>query len=69
MPIDFKAATDTLVTSTHNGTATTEGVFINNEKVLGRRGAAVANATDATTVITQLNLLLARCRDHGLIAP
>ena len=36
--------------------------------VLGARGAAVANATDAASVITQLNLLLARCRVHGLIA-
>lgn len=31
-------------------------------------GAAVADATDATTVITQLNTLLARLRALGLIA-
>ena len=37
-------------------------------KVLGAQGAAVADATDAASVITQLNALLARCRAHGLIA-
>ncbi len=37
-------------------------------KVVGARGAAVADATDAATVITQLNALLARLRTHGLIA-
>ena len=34
----------------------------------GIQGALVANATDAATVITQLNALLARLRAHGLIA-
>ena len=68
MPIDFRAATDTLVTSSHNGTAATEGVVINGVKVLGRQEAAVANATDATTVIARLNDLLARLRSHGIIA-
>lgn len=37
-------------------------------QVVGPRGAAVADATNATDVITQLNALLARCRAHGLIA-
>ena len=37
-------------------------------KILGAQGAAVADATDATSAITQLNALLARCRAHGLIA-
>jgi hypothetical protein len=37
-------------------------------KVLGAQGAAVADATDATSVITQLNALLSRLREHGLIA-
>jgi hypothetical protein len=37
-------------------------------KVVGAQGAAVADATDAASAITQLNLLLARCRAHGLIA-
>lgn len=37
-------------------------------QVVGPQGAAVADATDAASVITQLNLLLARLRAHGLIA-
>lgn len=41
---------------------------INGTQVLGARGAAVADATDAASAITQLNALLARCRAHGLIA-
>lgn len=41
---------------------------INSTQVVGARGAAVADATDAASVITQLNALLARCRAHGLIA-
>jgi hypothetical protein len=43
----------------------------NGTKVVGARGAAVADATNATDVITQLNALLARLRaatGHGLIA-
>jgi hypothetical protein len=41
---------------------------VNSTQVVGPRGAAVADATNATDVITQLNALLARCRAHGLIA-
>lgn len=37
-------------------------------KVIGTQGAAVADATDAASVIARLNDLLARCRAHGLIA-
>jgi len=37
-------------------------------KVVGAQGAAIANATDAASVILRLNDLLARCRAHGLIA-
>ena len=37
-------------------------------QVVGNQGAAIADATDAASAITQLNLLLARCRTHGLIA-
>ena len=37
-------------------------------KVVGTQGAAVADATDAASVIARLNDLLARCRAHGLIA-
>lgn len=37
-------------------------------QVVGAQGAAVANATDNASAITQLNALLARLRAHGLIA-
>jgi hypothetical protein len=37
-------------------------------KVVGAQGAAVADATDAASVIARLNDLLARLRTHGLIA-
>lgn len=37
-------------------------------KVIGAQGAAVADATDNPSAITQLNALLARLRAHGLIA-
>ena len=47
---------------------TGQGYHVNSTKVLGAQGAAVADATDAASAITQLNLLLARCRAHGLIA-
>lgn len=40
---------------------------VNGVQVIAARGAAVADATDAPSVITQLNALLARCRAHGLI--
>jgi hypothetical protein len=42
--------------------------YVNDTKVIGAQGAAVADATDSTDVITQLNALLARLRTHGLIA-
>lgn len=48
--------------------ATGNGVRVNGTQVVGERGAAVADATDAATAITQLNALLARLRVHGLIA-
>ena len=41
---------------------------INSTQVVGVQGAAVADATDAASAITQLNLWLARARAHGLIA-
>ena len=43
-------------------------IFIDGTKVIDAQGAAVADATDAATAITQLNALLARVRVHGLIA-
>lgn len=52
-------------------TASTAALQMAGTKVLGLQGAAVADATDAASVITQLNALLARLRastGHGLIA-
>lgn len=46
----------------------TVGLRVNDVQVVGAQGLAVANATNATDVITQLNALLARLRAHGLIA-
>jgi hypothetical protein len=43
------------------------GYYTGANKVVGARGAAVADATDAGSAITQLNLALARLRAHGLI--
>lgn len=52
-----------------NGDVLTSGVLkVNDTQVVGAQGAAVADATDAASVITQLNTLLARLREHGLIA-
>ena len=54
-------------TGTKIGTATTQKIgFYNATPVV--QPTAVANATDAASVITQLNALLARMRDLGLIA-
>lgn len=54
-------------TGTKIGTATTQKLgFFNATPVVQQ--AAVADATDAATVITQLNALLARIRNLGLIA-
>jgi len=44
------------------------GVYRSGVQVVSAQGAAVANATDASSVITQLNTLLSRLRAHGLIA-
>lgn len=58
--------TDT-TTGTKIGTATTQKLgFYNATPVV--QPTAVANATDAASVITQLNALLSRMRDLGLIA-
>lgn len=46
-----------------------QGLAVAGTKVIGAQGAAIANATDAASAITQLNLLLAAARTHGLIAP
>ena len=47
---------------------TIDGYKVGANQVIGTRGAAVPDATDAATAITQLNTLLARLRAHGLIA-
>lgn len=44
------------------------GLLYSGQPVVGARGAAVADATNSTDVITQLNALLSRLRAHGLIA-
>jgi len=41
---------------------------VSGTQVVGAQGAAIADATDAASVILRLNDLLARCRAHGLIA-
>lgn len=43
-------------------------ILNNGNQVVGARGVAIADATDAGSAITQLNLALARLRAHGLIA-
>ena len=50
------------------GVDTPTGYQVSGTQVVGAQGATVADATDAASVITQLNALLARCRAHGLIA-
>jgi len=44
------------------------GFFTFGVQVVGQQQAAIANATGAGDVVTQLNALLAACRTHGLIA-
>jgi len=52
-----------------SGDISTPGIYaVGGIQVVGARGAAVADATDATSVILRLNELLARIRTHGLIA-
>ena len=47
----------------------TSGLAVNGKKVVGARGAAVADASATLASLqSQLNALLARCRAHGLIA-
>jgi hypothetical protein len=51
------------------GNINVTGVYkVDDVQVVGSQGAAVADATDAASVILRLNELLARCRAHGLIA-
>ncbi len=66
----------TLNTTTLAASSTIQGTVITSTsssfksgstQVVGAQGAAVADATNGTDVITQLNALLARLRVHGLI--
>ena len=62
--VDIETGTST---GTKIGTATTQKIgFYNATPVV--QPTAVADATDAATVITQLNALLTRMRNLGLIA-
>ena len=68
---DLTASTRNIVTDTTTGTkigtGTTQKIgFFDKTPVV--QPIAVADATDAATVITQLNALLSRMRDLGLIA-
>lgn len=47
---------------------TAGGYNVGVHRVVGERGAAVANAVDAASTTARLNELLARLRTHGLIA-
>jgi len=64
----YRSAADTLKTDDTFNIGNAGGLQVSGTKVVGAQGAAVADATDAATAITQLNALLARCRTHGLIA-
>lgn len=54
------------------GSGAGDGIFVNNVRVLGAQGAAVADASGGATVDsearTAINTLLARLRAHGIIA-
>jgi hypothetical protein len=69
-PIVFNVNGTNTSAATANGLNVESGkaYYANGTKVVGEQGAAVADATDAATAITQLNALLARARAHGLIA-
>lgn len=61
-------STDAVTVTLGNGFRTNIGLYVAGNQLVGARGAAVADATDAASAITQLNALLARARAHGLIA-
>ena len=65
--IGVETPTETLDVAGHINVET--GVKINEVQVLGVQGAVIADATeDLGSVKTQLNLVLAMLRTHGLIA-
>lgn len=45
------------------------GINVGGTQVVGAQQPAIADATDTSDVVTQLNALLAALRLHGLIAP
>ena len=51
-----------------SGDAALRGLRVDSTRVVGPQGAAVTNASDLSSVISGLNILLARLRVHGLIA-
>jgi hypothetical protein len=61
-------ASSSLFTVSKAGVANAASYRVGSNQVVGPRGAAVPDATDAASAITSLNALLARCRAHGLIA-
>ena len=63
-----KAANEYVLAAGISGLGIKASLKIDSTQVLGPQGAAVADATDAASVILRLNDLLARCRAHGLIA-
>ena len=50
------------------GNTSVTGWYMGATKLIGVRGAAVANATGTGDIVAQFNTLLARLRSHGLIA-
>jgi len=64
----YRSAANTLKTDDTFNVGNAGGLQVSGTKVVGAQGAAVADATDAASAITQLNALLARLRVHGLIA-
>jgi len=64
----LSVSSTTVTSAMHMDLASGKVYKVNTTQVVGAQGAAVADATDAASAITQLNALLARCRTHGLIA-
>lgn len=44
-------------------------IKVDNTQILAERQAAVSDATDTTTAISQLNLVIDALEAHGLIIP
>lgn len=60
---------DSSQNSTFSGIVDTTEVYkVDGTQVVSNQATAIVDATDAASVIIQLNDLLAKCRTHGLIA-